>query len=66
MTLTNIDLAQILFPDITETIEDVIAQYPPRPDRQIVMRMAPSPTGFFHIGNLFTGIVNERYVHQEG
>ena len=27
--------------------------------------MAPSPTGFFHIGNLFTAIVNERIAHQD-
>ena len=44
MSLTNLDLAQTLFPDITETIEDIIAQYPPRPNEQVVMRMAPSPT----------------------
>ena len=65
MSLTNHDLAQILFPDVTETIEDIIKLYPPRPVWQIVMRMAPSPTGFFHIWNLFTWIVNERYAHQE-
>lgn len=27
--------------------------------------MAPSPTGMFHIGNLFTAIVNERIAHQD-
>ena len=65
MSFTNQDLAQLLFPDITQSITDIEALYPPRPSWQIVMRMAPSPTGFFHIGNLFTGIVNERYAHQE-
>lgn len=62
---TNFDLANILFPDVTETIDDLKQRYPLR-DTKIVTRIAPSPTGFFHIGNLFTAIVNERFAHQDG
>ena len=60
------DLANLLFPDVTETIDDLRKKYPARPAGQIVTRIAPSPTGFFHIGNLFTGVVNERFAHQSG
>lgn len=63
---TYSDLANLLFPDVTETIDDLRKKYPARPTGQIVTRIAPSPTGFFHIGNLFTGVVNERFAHQSG
>lgn len=66
MSLSNTELANILFPKVTDTVADIQARYPARPDGQLVLRMAPSPTGFFHIGNLFTGIVNERIAHQDG
>lgn len=60
---TNFDLAEILFPEVTETIDDLKHRYPLR-NVNTVTRIAPSPTGFFHIGNLFTAIVNERIAHQ--
>lgn len=31
-----------------------------------VTRIAPSPTGFMHIGNLFVALANERIAHQSG
>ncbi len=31
-----------------------------------VTRLAPSPTGFIHLGNLFVAIANERIAHQSG
>ena len=41
-------LADLLFPDLTMTIDDVEAKYPVRTlsEGAIVTRMAPSPTGF--------------------
>lgn len=59
-------LAQLLFPDITTTPEDIEAKYPPRklPEGAKVTRIAPSPTGFMHLGNLFSAIVSERLAHQ--
>ena len=61
-------LAQLLFPDVTDTPEDLEARYPARnlPEGAIVSRMAPSPTGFVHLGNLVQGLTSERMAHQSG
>ena len=61
-------LAQLLFPDVTETCEEVEARFPARnlPEGAIVSRMAPSPTGFVHLGNLVQGTISERMSHQSG
>lgn len=61
-------LANLLFPDINKTIEDLEKIYPPRnlPEGAKVTRIAPSPTGFIHIGNLFGALVDERLAHQSG
>lgn len=61
-------LAEILFPDITKTPEDIEAMYPPRnlPEGAKVTRFAPSPTGFVHLGGLYQTIVGERLAHQSG
>ncbi len=66
--MDTIRLAQLLFPDVTETPEQVEARYPARalPEGAKVTRMAPSPTGFMHLGNLFGAIVDERLAHQSG
>ena len=60
-------LAELLFPHITKTIADYEAQYPPRdlPEGAVVTRIAPSPTGFVHLGNLYNAI-GERLAHQTG
>ena len=59
-------LAQLLFPHITTTPEDMEKQYPPRnlPEGAKVTRFAPSPTGFVHFGGLFPSTVGERLAHQ--
>lgn len=61
-------LAELLFPDVTMTPEDIEAKYPPRnlPDGAKVTRFAPSPTGFIHLGGLFPSTVGERLAHQSG
>ena len=61
-------LAQLLFPNVTETPEDVEKKYPPRvlPEGAKVTRFAPSPTGFVHFGGLFPTTVGERLAHQSG
>lgn len=58
----NLKLAELLFPDITKTPEDMQAQFPPRNIKEgaRVTRLAPSPTGFLHFGNLFAGTVAYR------
>ena len=55
-------LAARLFPDVTETPESLEARFPARtlPEGAIVSRMAPSPTGFVHLGNLVQGLTSER------
>ncbi len=64
---TNV-LAQLLFPHVTKTPEDMEALFPARnlPEGAIVSRMAPSPTGFVHLGNLVQGLTSERLCHQSG
>ncbi len=61
-------LSELLFPNVTETCEEVQARYPKRtlPEGAIVSRMAPSPTGFVHLGNLVQGMISERMAHQSG
>ena len=61
-------LAELLFPEVTQTPEDMEALYPPRnlPEGAKVTRFAPSPTGFVHFGGLFPAITGERLAHQSG
>ena len=59
-------LAELLFPDVKMTEEELEKRYPIRqlPEGAVVSRMAPSPTGFVHLGNLVQGITSERLCHQ--
>ncbi len=61
-------LAQLLFPSVTDTEEMLEARFPLRnvPEGAVVTRMAPSPTGFVHLGNLVQGMISERMAHQSG
>ena len=59
-------LANLLYPNVTETPEEVEARFPARnnPEGAVITRMAPSPTGFVHLGNLVQGLTSERMAHQ--
>ena len=61
-------LADILFPNLTLTTEDIEKRFPGRelPEGAKVTRFAPSPTGFVHFGGLFPSMVAERLAHQSG
>ena len=61
-------LADLLFPSVSKTPEDMEAQFPPRqlPEGAKVTRFAPSPTGFVHFGGLFPSTIGERLAHQSG
>lgn len=59
-------LAELLFPDITETPDYYENIFPKRnlSENAIVSRIGPSPTGFVHMGNLYNAIIGERLAHQ--
>ena len=61
-------LSELLFPNVTDTPELLEEKYPQRqlPEGAVVTRMAPSPTGFVHLGNLVMGLTAERMAHQSG
>ncbi|MBQ9838370.1 MAG: glutamate--tRNA ligase [Oscillospiraceae bacterium] len=61
-------LSSLLFPQVTDTPEDLELRYPQRdlPEGAVITRMAPSPTGFVHLGNLVMGLTAERMAHQSG
>ena len=61
-------LAELLFPNVTDTPEMLEEKFPLRnvPEGAVITRMAPSPTGFVHLGNLVQGLTSERMAHQSG
>ena len=61
-------LADLLFPNVTDTPEALEERFPLRnvSEGAVVTRMAPSPTGFVHLGNLVQGMISERMAHQSG
>ena len=61
-------LSELLFPNVTDTPESLEEKYPVRdvPEGAVITRMAPSPTGFVHLGNLVQGLTSERMAHQSG
>ena len=66
--ITNKDLAELIFPNIKETIDDLEKRYPPRNLKEgaEVTRFAPSPTGFLHTGSLFTSMICCKVASQSG
>lgn len=66
--MDNFALANLLFPDVTASPEDMEAKYPQRNlhEGAFVTRIGPSPTGFVHLGNLYNAIIAERIAHQSG
>ena len=66
--MTSVDLANIIFPDVTKTIDDYKNMYPERTlkEGEKVTRFAPSPTGFMHLGGFFQAIIDKMLVQNSG
>lgn len=64
--MSNENMAELLFPDVTQLPTDMDALYPPRnlPTSAMVTRFAPSPTGSLNIGGLYAALISERLAHQ--
>ncbi len=56
----NEKMAELLLPDINKTPDFYENLYPQRnlPEGARVVRVAPSPTGYLHLGTLFAALVN--------
>src|SRR5512142_1756375 len=61
-------IADLLFPHIHQTPQDIFALYPHRnvPEGAIVTRFAPSPTGFIHIGSIYISLIGRKITRQSG
>lgn len=62
-------LAQTLIPDENLlALDEYEKLFPPRdlPKGAEVTRLAPSPTGFIHLGNLYSALADERIAHTTG
>lgn len=58
--MTNKDLANLIFPNIEHDVEYYEDKYPKRrlKDDAAVTRFAPSPTGYMHIGNFMSTVID--------
>ncbi len=66
--MDNQKLADLLFPEVVNTPEYYEEKFPYRklPNKAEVTRMAPSPTGLIHLGNLYSALADERIAHRNG
>ncbi len=62
---TRKDIADIIFPDVKETIQDLEKKYPSRAN-PICSRYAPSPTWFVHIWNIYAAFIEQKFAKQQG
>lgn len=60
------EISEIIFKEKLPSVESILEKYPPRKlaEGAMVTRFAPSPTGFLHIGGVFTALISERLAHQ--
>ncbi len=60
------EIINFIFPNPLPALAEIEAKYPVRqlPEGAKVTRVAPSPTGFMHIGGIYAGLLSERVAHQ--
>ena len=60
------ELANLLFPNLPFTVEEIEAKYPARDLKEgaMVTRFGPSPTGFMHVGNLYGAFIGSELARQ--
>ncbi|PKM89052.1 glutamate--tRNA ligase [Candidatus Falkowbacteria bacterium HGW-Falkowbacteria-2] len=60
------NLINRLFPNPLPTPEELEKRYPRRnlPEKAMVTRVAPSPTGSVHFGSIYASLISERLAHQ--
>ncbi len=65
---TSKDIADLLFPEVTVSVEELLSKYPNRnlPEGALVTRFAPSPTGYVHIGGVYQAVINSYLAHKTG
>lgn len=63
---TNNDLAELLFPDVKLTTDEIFARYPDRWWDFPVLRYAPSPTWFLHLWSVYISLIDDMIAHQDG
>ena len=65
--MNNKELADLIFPNV-KGIEYYEKKYPSRnlPEGAQVVRVAPSPTGFIHVGGIFQGLIAKKIADQTG
>lgn len=58
-------LTNLIFKEELPELSQIFEKYPKRQLKEgaKVTRMAPSPTGFMHLGNLYAALTNERLAH---
>ena len=56
-----IKLANLLFPDVDLTVKECFEAFPKRilPEKAEVVRIAPSPTGYLHIGSVYGAFIDK-------
>ena len=66
--MTSKDLANLIFPDVKHDIHYYEEMYKPRDlkEGEIVTRVAPSPTGYMHLGTMFQALIDYVMVKNNG
>lgn len=62
------EILEKLFPEPLLAPAEIEKKYPNRKLKEgtMVTRIAPSPTGFMHVGSLYASLISERLAHQTG